>query len=377
MRTGHLEEQPGGFGAFIPAKLETIEIRLEPFIRLLSDADRALARLDAATEFLPNPDLFVKMYVRKEAVLSAQIEGTQASMNDLIDHQAGATPLKKRDDVQEIANYIEGVNYGLETLDELPICTRLIRGMHRHVLKGARGENCAPGQLRKIQNWIGPAECTQQTATYVPPPPGRVGDMLSDLERFVNEDRRFPVLIRAALVHQQFESIHPFLDGNGRVGRLLVTLMLIDDGCLKQPTLYLSDFFKRHRHDYYRALQRIRDEDDLEGWIEFFLTGVHEVARDGDATARKIQQMRENHRELIAAKLSNSPTAHVLLEALFEQPSMSVRQVEQHIDRSYTAANQLVAQFENLGLVAEVTGQSRNRRYHYKPYLELFGELRP
>jgi Fic family protein len=377
MRSGQFEEQPGGFDAFIPAKLAELELRLEPMIRLLSDADRALARLDAATEFLPNPELFVKMYVRKEAVLSAQIEGTQASMNDLIDHQAGATPLEKRDDVQEIENYIEGVNYGLEKLDELPICTRLIRGMHRRILRGARGENRAPGDLRKIQNWIGPTGCTKQTATYVPPPPGRVEGLLSDLEQFINQDRRHPVLIRAALVHQQFESIHPFLDGNGRVGRLLVTLMLIEDGCLQQPTLYLSDFFKRNRQDYYQALQRVHDADDLEGWVEFFLRGVHEAARDGDATARKIRQMRENHRELVAAELSNSPTAHVLLESLLEQPSMSVRQVEQHIGRSYTAANQLVAQFERLGLLTEVTGQSRNRRYHYKPYLDLFGELRP
>ena len=377
MRSGHFEQQPGGFSAFIPAKLETLELRLEPFIPLLSDADRALARLDAATEFLPNPELFVKMYVRKEAVLSAQIEGTQASMNDLIDHQAGATPREKRDDVQEIQNYIDGIHYGLEKLGELPVCTRLIRGMHRRVLEGARGENRAPGELRKIQNWIGPAGCTKQTATYIPPPPGRVAELLSDLETFIHGDQRFPVLIRAALVHQQFESIHPFLDGNGRVGRLLVTLMLIDAGCLQQPTLYLSDFFKRHRQDYYRALQRVHDEDDLEGWVEFFLRGVREVARDGDATARKIHQMREDHRKLIAAQAGNAPTAHVLIEALLEQPSMSVRQVEQHIDRSYTAANQLVAQFERLGLLVEVTGQSRNRRYHYKPYLDLFGELRP
>ena len=153
--------------------------------------------------------------------------------------------------------------------------------------------------------------------------------------------------------------------------------MLIDAGCLQQPTLYLSDFFKRHRQDYYRSLQRVHDEDDLERWVEFFLRGVQEVARDGDATARKVHQMRQDHRELIAAQVSNSPTAHVLLEALLEQPSMSVRQVEQRIDRSYTAANQLVAQFERLGILKEVTGQSRNRRYHYKPYLDLFGELHP
>lgn len=377
MRSGHFERESEGVDAFIPVELETLELRLEPLIPLLSDADRALARLDAATEFLPNPDLFVKMYVRKEAVLSAQIEGTQASMSDLIDHQAGVTPREKRDDVQDVQNYIDGVSYGLQKLGELPICTRLIRGMHRRILEGARGENRAPGELRKIQNWLGPTGCTKETATYVPPPPERVGDLLSNLETFINEDDRFPVLVRAALAHQQFESIHPFLDGNGRVGRLLVTLMLIDTGCLAQPTLYLSDFFKRYRHDYYRALQRVHDEDDLEGWVEFFLRGVHEVARDGHATAREIQQMREDHRGLIASELRNSPTAHVLLEALLEQPSMSVRQVEERIDRSYTAANQLVADFERLGLLVEVTGQRRNRRYHYKPYLDHFGELRP
>ena len=317
------------------------------------------------------------MYIRKEAVLSAQIEGTQASMNDLLDHQAGATIREKRDDIQEVQNYIDGVNYAINKLDELPISTRLIRGIHRRILKGARGENRAPGELRKIQNWIGPAGSTIHTATYIPPPPGRLADLLSDLETFIHRDDRFPILVRAALVHQQFESIHPFLDGNGRLGRLLVALMLIDAGCLAQPTLYLSDFFKHHRQDYYRALQRVHDHDDLEGWVDFFLRGVHEVARDGHTTARNIQKLRDAHRDLIAAKLSNLSTAHILLEALLEQPSMSIRQVQQRIDRSYNSANQLVAQFEELGLLVEVTGQSRNRRYHYKPYLNLFGELRP
>ena len=377
MRSGQYKKQPGGFEVFVPATLRDLSISLEPFIPLLSEADRSLARLDAATEFLPNPELFVSMYIRKEAVLSAQIEGTQASMNDLIDHEAGATLTKKRDEIQEVANYIDGINYGLENLDALPICTRLIREMHERVLRGARGEHRAPGELRKIQNWIGPEGCTKKDATYVPPPPGRLEELLSDLEQFINEDRRFPILIRAALVHQQFESIHPFLDGNGRVGRLLITLMLIGDGSLRQPTLYLSDYFKRHRQKYYRALEDIHRNDDLEGWIRFFLRGVREVAQDGDATARSIQKLREEHRQLITKKLNNSPTAHILLEALLEQPAVTVRQVQALIDRSYTAANQLVAQFEELGLLVEVTGQTRNRRYHYKPYLALFGELQP
>ena len=377
MRAGKLQRQPGGHETFIPTAPGQLEISLEPFVSLLSDADHALARLDAATEFLPNPDLFVKMYVRKEAVLSSQIEGTQASMNDLLDHEAGATPSERRDDVEEVGNYIDAVHYGIDRLDELPISVRMIREIHERILRGVRGQNRAPGQFREAQNWIGPAGCSIEEVTYIPPPANLVEDLLADMEWFIHKDEQFPVLIRAALVHQFFESVHPFWDGNGRVGRLLITLMLLDNGRLQKPTLYLSDYFKRHRAEYYETLQRIHDEDDLEGWIEFFLRGIRQVAEDGNETARQIQTLREEHRQLVASRLDNSPRALVMLEKLFERPVVTVSTVAELIDRSYPIANDMVEKFERLDLLVEVTGNQRNRRYHYKPYLDLFGELRP
>lgn len=376
MRAGRFVAQAGDYEIFIPTNLNELELELEPFVKLLSQADREVARLDMATEFLPNPDLFVSMYVRKEAVLSAQIEGTQASMNDLLDHEAGASRVDKRDDVEEIKNYIEALQYGVEKLDQLPICTRLIREVHERILRGVRGQNRNPGHIRDNQNWIGPAGCSIEEATYVPPPANHLGELLSDLETFIHTDTRYPILIRAALIHQQFESIHPFWDGNGRVGRLLITLMLIDDGTLQRPILYLSDYFKRHRRDYYEALQRVHEEDDLEAWIEFFLRGVRDVSRDGTETARKILRLRDEHRRLVS-EFDNTGNGHALLEGLFEKPVVTVRQVQQMIERSYPVANRLVAEFEEHDLLVEVTGQRRNRRYHYAPYLALFGELRP
>lgn len=376
MRAGQFETQPGGYSVFVPASLNELDIKLEPFVPLLSRADRALARLDLATEFLPNPELFVSMYVRKEAVLSAQIEGTQASMNDLLDHEAGASPTKRRDDVREIQNYISALRYGVDRLEQLPISTRLLREVHRRILRGVRGHRRNPGEIRKNQNWIGPPGSSIEEATYIPPPANRLADLLSDLVTFIHADERYPILIRSALVHQQFESIHPFWDGNGRVGRLLVTLMFIDDGTLAQPTLYLSDYFKRYRQRYYEALQGIHERDALEEWIEFFLRGVHKVAEDGTETARNILSLMDRHRDLVST-FDTTGNGQRLLEALFETPVVTVRQVQDKIDRSYPVANRLVAQFEEHGLLDEVTGQQRNRRFRYAPYLDLFGELNP
>jgi Fic family protein len=376
MRAGEFVAQAGNYSVFVPANLNALRLQLEPFVKLLSEADQEVARLGLATEFLPNPDLFVSMYVRKEAILSAQIEGTQASMSDLLDFEAGAGRREKRNDVEEIKNYITALNYGVEQLDELPICMRLVRQIHERILQGVRGRQRNPGYVRDNQNWIGPGGCSIEEATYVPPPANLLGELLSDLETFINADERYPILIRAALVHQQFESIHPFWDGNGRVGRLLVTLMLIDHGTLKEPTLYLSDFFKRHRQEYYEALQRVHDEDDLEGWIKFFLRGIRNVSRDGTETARQILSMRDQHRRLVS-EFDNTGSGHALLDELFQKPAVTVRQVEEIIQKSYPVANRLVGEFEKYGLLVEVTGQTRNRRYHYEPYLGLFGELMP
>lgn len=377
MSFGEYVRQPGGHESYVPARLSEFDVELEPLFRANSDADRALARLDAVTELLPNPELFVRMYVRKEAVLSTQIEGTQASMLDLIDDEAGDSPREKRDDLREVKNYVTALEYGIETLEDLPISRRLVCQIHRRLLEGVRGQNLAPGTLRRDQNYIGPPGASLQEATFVPPPPVRVPELLNDLAAFINEDRRYPILIRAALAHQQLETIHPFLDGNGRLGRLLVSLMLIEGGTLQQPILYLSEYFRRRRQEYYDRLQAIRDDGELTEWLLFFLEAVRDVSENGTETVRAIRRLREEHRQLITDEISNPGKGYALLEALFEQPAVTVRQVEEVIDMSYQVANKLVGDFERLGLLTEVTGQKRNRRYHYQPYLAIFGELSP
>lgn len=341
------------------------------------DADRAIARLDATTEFLPNPDLFVRMYVRKEALLSTQIEGTQASMLDLVDEEAGAGAKEKRDDVREVKNYIDALDFGIEQLDRIPISRRLICNIHERLFRGVRGQNYNPGELRRDQNYIAPPGGRIEDAIFVPPPPGEVPELIHDLARYINEDQRHPILIRAALAHQQFETIHPFLDGNGRLGRLLVTLMLIEDGTLQQPILYVSEYFRRHRQTYYDRLQAIRDHGRIQQWLEFFLNAVEEVSKNGTQTAREIRNLREEHRHLVSEEIASPAKAYRLLESLYQQPVVTVPRVKDIIEMSYPVANDLVADFERLGLLEEVTGQKRNRRYRYTPYLEIFGELAP
>jgi len=376
-RYGERVEQMGGYTAYIPKSLDAYDISLEPLVPELSAADRALARLDATTEFLPNPELFVRMYVRKEAVLSAQIEGTQASMLDVVDEEAGGELRDKRDDLREVKNYMDALEFGIEQLGNLPISRRLICEIHERLLEGVRGQHLAPGRFRDGQNYISSPGGGIEDAVHVPPPPDRVPDLVHDLATYINEDARHPVLIRAALAHQQFETIHPFLDGNGRLGRLLVTLMLIEQGALRQPILYLSAFFRHRRQEYYDRLQAIRDDGELHQWIEFFLEAVRDVAEHGTQTARSIRELREEHRGLVTTEISSPAKGLTLLEALFQQPAVTVLQVKQIIEMSYPVANDLVANFERLGLLTEVTGQKRNRRYRYQPYLEIFGELIP
>jgi Fic family protein len=376
-RAGTYVRQPSGYRAFIPKPLPP-----DPplgydtaLTALLSEADQALARLDAATEFLPNPDLFVKMYVRKEAVLSSQIEGTQASLVDVLQHEAGAR--RGPDDVTEVVNYIRAMNHGLKRLATLPLSLRLIREIHAELLRGVRGGEREPGEFRRSQNWIGPPGCTLADATFIPPPPDEAVKALGDLERFLHDRSPMPLLVKTALVHVQFETVHPFLDGNGRVGRLLVTFLLCVNGALRRPTLYLSYYLKARRQEYYDRLQAVRDSGDFEGWVRFFLTGVRDVSREGTDTARQILALRERHRALITEKLRNPSVGLTLLERLFEQPVVTVHQVAETIKRTYPIANQLVADLERLGLLREITGGSRNRVFEYAPYITIFGELRP
>jgi len=375
-RAGAYQLQPAGYQAFIPAPLPPDPpVRLEgPLPALLSQADRALGRLDGSVQTLPNPDLFVFMYMRKEAVLSSQIEGTQSSLQDLLAAEAemfGETTRPR--DVAEVVNYVRAMNYGLARLAELPVSLRLIREIHERLLEGVRGSHLTPGELRRSQNWIGPGGCTLAEATFVPPPPHLVAETLGDLELFLHEDSDLPLLIQIGLAHAQFETIHPFLDGNGRVGRLLIAFLLCERGVLQKPVLYLSHYFKGHRQEYYDRLQAVRDNGDWEGWLAFFLRGVAEVSAEATETARRILVLREEHRAAITAHLGRAAgNGHKVLETLFDRPIVSVGDVETTIGSTYIPANNVVARLVELGILTEVTGYARNRRFRYEPYVRLF-----
>lgn len=369
--------QTRGYRAFIPAPLPPTP-PIEPggeLQTLLSRADRALGRLDGSITTLPNPDLFVFMYIRKEAVLSSQIEGTQSSLQDVLAAEARILDRDRPSDVREVLNYIDALRHGLERLETLPVSVRLFREIHERLMQGVRGGRLTPGELRRTQNWIGPAGCGLHDATFVPPPPDQVPQALSDLERFLHHDPSLPFLIKIGLAHAQFETIHPFLDGNGRIGRLLITFLLCEADVLQKPVLYLSHYFKRERQAYYDLLQATRDHGDWEGWLRFFLQGVAEVSQQATETARRILHLREEHRALIAEHFGYSAgSGHRVLEAMYERPILSVKDAEEITGNSYVAANNLVAKLTELGLLREITGQSRNRRFRYEPYVRLFEE---
>lgn len=369
-----------GYRAFIPAPLPP-----EPPLnltgelhRLLSSADRALGRLDGSVLTLPNPDLFVFMYVRKEAVLSSQIEGTQSSLQDLLAAEAELFDQDLPRDVDEVVNYVRAMNHGLARLRELPVSVRLIREIHAELLRGVRGGRLQPGELRTSQNWLGPGGSTLATATFVPPPQHVVPEALGGLEKFLHGDDDLPPLVKIALAHVQFETIHPFLDGNGRVGRLLITFLLTEGGILHKPVLYLSHYFKRHRQAYYDHLQAVRDRGAWEDWLAFFLRGVAEVAGEASETARTILQLREQHRAAITEHLGRAAgNGHKVLESLFDRPIVGVNDVRELTGTTYPAANSLVSRLVQVGVLEEMTGHARNRRFRYAPYIALFSEDDP
>jgi Fic family protein len=373
-RAGNYVSQPNGYRAFVPKPLppEPPILIDDELLALLSNADFNLGRLDGSTDVLPNPELFVYMYVRKEAVLSSQIEGTQASLIDVLEFEAQAVDPQKPQDVGEVVNYIAALNHGMELLKEIPVSLRLIRGIHEKLLSSGRGSERNPGEFRTTQNWIGPAGSTLTNATFVPPPPDNVMPAMGQLETFLHYPTPMPVLIKVALVHAQFETIHPFLDGNGRVGRLLITFLLQERGLLQKPLLYLSHFFKRNRVEYYDRLQEVRTKGDWEGWLKFFLRGVGEVANEATDVARRIIALREQHMLMIREKMGQrTGTATRLLEQLFYRPMINVHLVEEITGLSYANANTLIADLESFGMLRETTGQKRNRRYAYAPYLSL------
>ncbi|MHC1720849.1 MAG: Fic family protein [Clostridiaceae bacterium] len=371
-RAGTFIQQEKGYVAFIPKKLPpnpNINYDFE-IISLLSAADRRLGRLDGITQTLPNPDLFVAMYVKKEAVLSSQIEGTQASLIDVLNEDESENGIREKN-IEEVVNYIDAMNYGLKRLKELPLSLRLIREIHAILLKNGRGSERNPGEFRRTQNWIGPGGCTLTNAIFVPPPVHDMTTAMNELENFIYEDNDMPPLVKIALIHAQFETIHPFLDGNGRMGRLLITFWLCHQNILTTPLLYLSYYFKMNRIEYYDRLMNVRKKGDWEGWIKFFLNGVAFVSDESINMAKEILKMKEEHIRIISEKAKNAANGLKLLDYLFEYPIISINKVKMLLEVAYPTANSLVAEFCELGILEQVGENIRNRKYIYNRYVTL------
>jgi Fic family protein len=341
---------------------------------LLERANRALGRLDGVSHLLPDPDLFLYFYVRKEAVLSSQIEGTQSSLSDLLLFESERAPGVPLDDVQEVSRYVAAADHGLKRLGEgFPMSLRLIREVHAHLLAGGRGSEKEPGEFRRSQNWIGGSR--PGNAFFVPPPPERLMECLDALEKFIHgQPERTPTLLKAALVHVQFETIHPFLDGNGRVGRLLITLLLCSEGALTAPLLYLSLYFKENRDTYYELLQRVRIEGDWESWTRFFLEGVERTANQAVRTATSIRALIASDREKVARLGRAAGSALRLHEHMQRHPIFAVGPAAKALGLSDPTVRASVTALEKLGIVGELTGKQRDRWFSYKRYLDVIGE---
>jgi len=374
MRAGRYIQQSSDYRAFIPQPLPPdppIEYDHEMSV-LLSKADRCLGRLDGVTSVLPNPDLFVGMYVSHEAVLSSQIEGTQSTLQNLLQFEADLTNTEIPNDIEDVVNYVRAMNYGLGRLKAFPMSLRLIREIHGELMRGVRGGDKNPGEFRKSQNWIGPSGAGLSRATFVPPPVHEMNVALGDLEKFLHDDS-LPVIVQCALVHAQFETIHPFLDGNGRVGRLLITLILCERQILERPLLYLSLYLKAHRREYYDRLTAIRTDGEWEAWVKFFLRGVIEISQSATETARRILELREADRNTIISHAGVRGTNSLkLLDHLFTQPVLSIGGVVKALGVSFNTASKAAETLVDLGILLETTGHKRNRAYQYVDYLALF-----
>ena len=372
-RAGTFVKQSDGYKSFIPAPLPP-----EPPIEfddelqsLLSKADRDLARLDGITTVLPNADLFIAMYVKKEALLSSQIEGTQASLEGVLEFEADLMPKEDVNEIKEVINYIKALNYGMDRLNELPMSLQLIREIHENLLEETRGANRNPGEFREFQNYIGMPGASLNEAIFIPPSPDMVIPLMEELEIFFHKKDDIPPLVRIALIHSQFETIHPFLDGNGRVGRLLITFYLFWKGILSRPLLYLSFYLKKNRTEYYELLMEVRKEGAWENWIKFFLRGVSETSQEAANTAREVIKLKD---ELITKLHENSVSsvyAVKLVDLLFEKPVISTKDAVEKLGVSTVTVNELVKKFEKIGILKEITGKQRYKKYIFTDYVEI------
>jgi len=362
------------YNTYIPAPLPPDPpLDMEELYPLLDQANTALGRLDGMSMILPDASLFLYMYIRKEAVLSSQIEGTQSSLSDLLLFETDEAPGVPMDDVTEVSCYVAAINYGLQRLKELPLSLRLLREIHAVLMNNARGGHKQPGEFRTSQNWIGGTR--PGNALFVPPPPERLTETLDAFEKFLHDERvKLPALVKAALAHVQFETIHPFLDGNGRLGRLLITFMLCVEGILKEPLLYLSLYFKMNRQAYYDHLQSVRTTGDWEEWIRFFLTGVAEVANQATATAQAILALFNNDRDLINVSGKSTSTMLAIHAYLQRHPVANTTRIREACGVSLPTVLRALTTLQSLGILREITGKERHKVFVYQAYIDILNQ---
>ena len=374
---GEVIQSRKGYWTFIPDPLPPSMRWSSSLISAVGTAERALGKLDSLASTLPSPHILVRPFVRREAVLSSRIEGTRASLNDIYIYDATQLSyLESTTDVREVHNYIKAMDYGIERQSSLPVSLRLIREMHAVLMEGVRGEYLTPGEFRRSQNWIGPPGSTLESARFVPPPVDEMHKALDELEKFIHASSDLPRIVQAALIHYQFEAIHPFLDGNGRIGRLLIILLITEWGLLSHPWLYLSAYFEAYRKEYYDHLLAVSQTGTWEAWLDFFLKGIHVQSEDAVAQIQLLQQTRHTYHELV----KNERAADRLMQAidvLLERPILSIRQLEGAMDIPYRSAQRYIEKLEQLGILREVTGRTRNRVYQANAILSILeGETR-
>src|SRR5947199_7715781 len=363
---GRLVRITGGAFAFVPSPLPPELDFDKGLVNLLSRADALLGELSGLGRQLPNPHLLIAPYTRQEAVLSSRIEGTRTTLSELLLDELGALP-EPVGDVREVRNYVAALEHGIERLNDLPLSLRLVQELHGKLLDQVRGGQSAPGEFRRTQNWIGPPGSPLETATYVPPPVPEMMDALDQWERYLHRQGDLPDLVQCALMHEQFEAIHPFLDGNGRIGRLLITLFLMARGRLSQPLLYISAYIEEHRREYYDLLQAVRTDGDWTGWLRFFLAGVEAISKEAVQQAGKRMSLREQWRE----RLAGSRNAVRLVDALLVNQYMSVARAQRALSVSNPTARQAVTRLQKLGMLTEITGRAWGRLYLTRPILRI------
>ncbi|MDP1767861.1 MAG: Fic family protein [Nitrospirota bacterium] len=357
---GRLIKTSAEYWAFVPHPLPPQLTLTWELVNQLSEADRALSELAGIARTLPNPHLLIGPFIRREAVLSSRIEGTQASLSDLLYFEASGAIDPKSPDVQEVSNYVRAMEYGLARLKKFPVSLRLFRELHEHLMAGVRGDRLTPGEFRRSQNWIGPAGCTLMDATYVPPPVDEMHDALGQLEQYLHAPSALPLLIRLAGIHYQFEAIHPFLDGNGRIGRLLMTLLLCSEGALSEPLLYLSAYFEQRREDYYRLLLGVSQAGRWDDWISFFLQGVAEQSKDAIGRSEQLLALWQTYRATLQSARSSALQLQ-LVDELFSYPAITIGQAAKRLNVTQRSAQLNVEKLVRKGILREETGKKRNR----------------